>query len=501
MKSLIIKIIVLVGLGIFMLSCSDDYLDLDPTEAISEADVFTNTNNAWPALSGIHRFMYMNQRPGGGHSSHAGHGGNLIMHEMMGEDLVNHDTGGNWFIGVHNWISHRNESGTYTIYPYRFFYTIIANANMIIKYIGDAEGPTYDKEFIKGQALAYRAWAYHQLVQAYAKRYDWNAKPNNQLGVPLVLAPTTQGFPRETVENVYEQINIDLTNAIELLKNKNHIPFSTETPKSHITIDVAKGMKARVALTQGNWERAAQLANEARQNWPLMDEDELLSGFNNKDNPEFMWVSHITQEHTYAFSSFFSYMSWNRNSTNVRNNPKKICGNLYEKISDTDLRKQWFASSDEEARERQPNTSYTAVQYMSFKIMAPDEASGRGDLCYMRTAEMYLIEAEALARAGIEGEARSVLYDLISTRDSDYELSTKSGDDLIEEILTHRRIELWGEGFRWLDLKRLNLALERDPESHATVTTTWEIPINDILWQYRIPRAEINANPLIIQND
>ena len=29
--------------------------------------------------------------------------------------------------------------------------------------------------------------------------------------------------------------------------------------------------------------------------------------------------------------------------------------------------------------------------------------------------------------------------------------------------MTQRRIELWGEGFRWFDLKRLNMDLDRGP--------------------------------------
>ena len=36
-----------------------------------------------------------------------------------------------------------------------------------------------------------------------------------------------------------------------------------------------------------------------------------------------------------------------------------------------------------------------------------------------------------------------------------------TGAKLADEIMTHRRIELWGEGFRWFDLKRLGLPLDR----------------------------------------
>ncbi len=498
-KYLSIIFLVFLGLTVSLQSCKDDFLDLNPTEAISEADVFTTTSNAWAALNGVHRFMYATLESG--HSSHAGHSGNMIMHDMMGEDLVNHDRGNGWFIGVYNWTSTRNENGAYTSLPYRFFYKLIANTNMIIFYIDGAEGPLAEKEHIKGQALAYRGWAYHQLVQSYAKRYDWNNKPNEQPGVPLVLTPTIAGLPRETVEKVYEQINADLTLAISLLEGK-EITWVTQTPKSHLSASVAKGILARVALTQGDWGRAALLAGEARQGKTLMNKAQLMQGLSNSTNPEFLWVSHVQQEHSYAFSSFFSYMTWNRNSTNIKQNPKKICSRLYDSFPESDTRKQWFASSNEEARVRQPNTDYTAVKYMSFKFMAPDEGSGRGDLCYMRTAELYLIEAEALARQGQDGQAQQVLFELVSTRDTNYMVSNNSGIDLIEEIMMNRRLELWGEGFRWLDLKRLNLPLDRSVQSHdPSVATIFEVPVADKRWQYMIPRAELNANPLVNQND
>jgi hypothetical protein len=134
---------------------------------------------------------------------------------------------------------------------------------MIIKFIDDAEGPQDDKDNVKGQALAYRAWSYWNLVQTYAKRYDWTNVPNNQMGVPLVLEPTDEGLPRESVENVYAQINADLTQAITLLEGKTP-PASSGAPKSHITADVAKGIKPGLPL-QWVTGHCSQLANQVRQ--------------------------------------------------------------------------------------------------------------------------------------------------------------------------------------------------------------------------------------------
>ncbi|WP_299568327.1 RagB/SusD family nutrient uptake outer membrane protein, partial [uncultured Pedobacter sp.] len=68
------------------------------------------------------------------------------------------------------------------------------------------------------------------------------------------------------------------------------------------------------------------------------------------------------------------------------------------------------------------------------------------------------------------------------------------------EILFNRRIELWGEGFRYLDLKRLNQSLDRTVVPNFTATSVSNvllIPAGDVKWQFLIPRAEIDANPNI----
>ena len=84
-----------------------------------------------------------------------------------------------------------------------------------------------------------------------------------------------------------------------------------------------------------------------------------------------------------------------------------------------------------------------------------------GDYIYIRASSLYYTEAEALARQGREAEARQVLYEITSQRDKTYSLSSKSGNELVNEIILQKRIELWGEGYAWFDMKRLGTPLER----------------------------------------
>ena len=127
------------------------------------------------------------------------------------------------------------------------------------------------------------------------------------------------------------------------------------------------------------------------------------------------------------------------------------------------------------------------------------------DVLYMRVSEMYLIEAEALAKqGGKDAEAAAVLNSLVSGRDSGYTLSTNTGQDLIDEILLQRRIELFGEGHRWLDMLRndeaLDLAGSDADQSYYLDGYEQAKPSVNNTWLYRIPQDELNANPNMVQN-
>ena len=58
------------------------------------------------------------------------------------------------------------------------------------------------------------------------------------------------------------------------------------------------------------------------------------------------------------------------------------------------------------------------------------------------------------------------------------------------------------EGFRFNDLKRLNLPLDRTGANHnaGVLANLLEVPAGDNRWQWQIPLDEVNANPLIEKN-
>jgi hypothetical protein len=489
-----IKYIILALSGIFMGSCSSDFLEHDPTEFVDESYATSSTDNLFASLNGIHRSLYQRYNSQG----EGGLGGFMIMNDALGDDVVMTSAGNGWYNSTYQWLSHTNVNSADDLYPYRVYFRIIRNANVLINGADGAVGSQVEKDIVKGQALVYRAFCHFQLVQLYGKRYV-KGVDNNQLGVPVMLKATLEKFPRSTVEQVYTQIHKDLDQAIVLLNGYGR-PF-----KSHFNQNVAQGLKARVALVQGDWATAAQMASLARVGYPLMSVTEYQSGFNDYKNSEWMWGSHVQEDQSEFFANFGAYMSRNYSSTNIRTNPKAINRLLYNLIPATDVRSTIF---DPTGKHLSLPTGYTLPSnfskrlYTSQKFLAVGEGDSRMDVPYMRAAEMFLIEAEAKAQLGAP-DAAQVLFDLVSKRNPSYVLSINTAQTLVNEVLLQRRIELWGEGFRFYDLKRTNSALDRTGSNHTNTLTSGllSVPAGDKRWQWLIPQAEINANPLIEQNE
>jgi hypothetical protein len=345
--------------------------------------------------------------------------------------------------------------------------------------------------------LTYRAWAHFQMVQLYGQRYEAGGG-NTQLGIPIRLTATNEPLARNTVEEVYAQVNQDLDDAITIFSSY------TRPNKSHLDVSVAQGLKARVALVQGNYAVAANFASQAKEGYQLMDNDTYFNNFSDYSNVEWMWGSFIQDDQTDVFGNFGAYISRNFSSSNIRGNPKAISNLLYDQISDTDVRKKLWDPTGVHA-DLPPGvviaSNFSRRPYTNQKFLAAGTGDSRMDVPYMRAAEMYLIEAEALSYSN-EAAARQVLFELASNRDPNYTLSANSGQALKEEIYIQRRVELWGEGFRFYDLKRLDLPLDRRGANHSSdlISDVFQVPAGDSRWQWLIPQDALNANPLLVQN-
>jgi hypothetical protein len=487
--------ILLVAAVCLLASCRKSYLETTATDRIAEDQALTTTDGCWKLLNGVHRIMYSSHL---GRQDAVGQGTNMMDMDIMGEDITIASTN-DWFLYPYLWLNaHRNPGSIQSYFNYFFYYEIINDANILIDNVEKATGSAGEKKTILGQAYAYRGWAYFQMIQLYGQRYDVN---NNNVGpgLRIVLHSQEEVKARSSVTVVYNQINSDLDSAIILLNGYNR------ANKSHLNISVAQGLKARVALTQQDWNTAAQMAASARNGYLLMDSLAYLNGFNDYKNVEWMWGSHQQESQTTYFSSFPAYMSCNFPSQNIVTSPRAILDTLFWQIRLRDVRWQLWDSSGKNPSFPVPVDASgkeigTRIKFMQRKFKVQDPQLSIGDVPLMRASEMYLIEAEAYAHMGNNAAAAQALYSLGHQRDASYTLSTNTGAKLLDEILVQRRIELWGEGFRFYDLKRLNLPLDR--HRHKFLPSYQKsVPAGDIKWQFVLPQSEIDATGGIIKQN
>ncbi len=519
-------------------SCSEDFLETKPTNAISANDAYASVDNMFLVLNGLHRNMYGHgDILPGGQFHRTGESHFMPSLDAIGGGVIHSSPGNGWMRGDLQWLVHTNANSTTVTQFWLQRYNMIAAANNLINVI---EGGSFSKldpdvSNILAQAYAYRAWAYWRLVTTYAKGYLVGS-PSTDLGVPILLqagAPYTSA-PRSTVSDVYTQIENDINKSISNFANA-----STSANKSHFSINSAYGIKARVALSKGDWLTARDAAISARNGFPLLNEASWLSGFNTVNLSEVIWGAEMIQSETNFFASYFYYISPTFNGSQNRTNPKIIDKDLYDAIPSTDFRNRaWlptapntytsaanglggdWAADPNYATEAEWRNAKNAIlsnygmtgghnthPYMNVKFLQENPGSiDADDVIFMRSAEMYLIEAEARAMSDDISGAQTVLQQFGSSRDTAYDSSIyTSKDALMDHIKWQRRVELWGEGFAYHDKIRwdegLNQSTSGATEGLYRDGFSQAKPSMNDDWIWKIPQGEIDANPNISEAD
>jgi starch-binding outer membrane protein, SusD/RagB family len=537
-------------LAIFILtltSCQDDFLNRTPTNAISADAALASVENMQLVLNGIHRGMFSQSQtifPGGNTNIANDHwyvpqGDNLagiIIHSANANNL-------GWRDNM-QWNTHTIPTSLSNEIMWYHRYNIILHANLLINGIPESGFVGPEVQEILGQAYTYRAFAYLSLVQHFARGY-LIGNPTTDPGVPLLFAtePPYESKPRSTVEEIYVQIGLDLDAAIAAFATGTGRTGSGPAAKSQLNVNVAHGLKARWALSKGDWAQAVESAVAARAGFPLMDEAAWLSGFNSNDLSEVIWGSNVITTETTFFRSYFYLMCNTFNGSQNRANPKIADRRMVDAIPATDFRRKAFLPDA-------PNTNNSAANglggfanntnplyptivewnaaiasiraqygmgsgqnlhpYMSMKhlqklpgTIEPD------DIIYMRSAEMYLIEAEAEAMQGNIAEAQAALAALVDTRDTGFDETIYDTQELLmDQIKFQRHLELWGEGFGYTDKIRWDEGIDHAADGGSGASAVLyqdayqvERPSLNDAWIFKIPQAEINANPNLTGDD
>lgn len=490
-------------------SCSKEALETSPTDAVSGDGIMATAESALTALNGTYRMMFeWGWSVTGNYHQELGIMGYALMADLMGEDMVMAQQGNGWFWYDYLYqVKSRYTASTWRPYGvWNYYYTIISNVNYIIAARETMQGYDSDKNYVIGQALAIRAYCYHALAVMFARTYVGH---ESEPGVPIYTEPSaagTEGQPRGTVQNVYDRAIADIDDAISCLTNAH-----ARSDKSHIDVNVAKGIKARIlsytAKTAQDWQAIANLAKEARSKAAILTKANVCNGFNSVNNNSVMWGFLTIQDQTTTNPQFMAQMDYYWGGYG-KAAPKCCSQWLYTKMEANDARRGWWSE--------EPVDGFELLQQKFLFDVSKDASSANyvNSICdriYMRAEEMLLLQAEAECRAGQDETAQKTLAELMAQRVGSGWSTSKTGTamgalttdetgSLLEEIILQRRIELWGEYGRVYDIKRLKQGFVRTEEmGHpasgiAALNTlkcnnpeTWD-------WVLTIPQSEFDAN-------
>ena len=477
-------------------SCGSDYLDTIPTADVSTSLINQSLDNLYFALNGIHREQVSQES---GSQGYGGEPGFMIAKDCSADDvtwLTN-----TWYKSANlNWQANASETNSNNARIWRVYYQWIMNANLILEGLENVEVGAGQEELynqIKGEALTFRAYGHFQVVQLWADRYVAGGA-NTHLGIPYRMDSKGGELARSTCKETYDYILADLNEAASLLAG------IKVNDVNHFTETFVWGLKSRVALAMQDYTNAAAWAEKAIQlaeanGNELMGPDDLMNGFADitTKTKEAIYAAKTQNDQTVYFYSFYANMSWNFSSTAIRQGVKSINADTYDTMSETDLRRQWWDPTGQMAV---PLTSFVKNKYQNRKFTARATSDAVGDVAFMRLAELYLNLAEAYARGGNDAKAQEVFTKFQVTRDPAYTGNGNTGAALAEEIMNSRRVELWGEGFRYTDLKRLNLDLVRGRNFDIAFCGFLEKKAGEKGWTWEIPNIETNYNPLCEKN-
>ena len=508
------KFIYTLGLALTLASCGSDYLDTAPQSSVGTETILESTDNAALVINGICRLManqYLSTQGMNGEGTIK-----TWYNNLMGNDHQRCNQTGWATLYNGNYIE--SSSSKYNYYVWFYYYKLISNANAVICNIDSSSGTEAEREFIKAQALTFRAYSYAQLVQFFCYRWD-DSSSGTSRGLPLRLDESTGDLEASTLIEVYDQIYADLDEAIELYTSSG---MDRDDDEYYLpNLEVAYAAYARAALARQDYSTAITYARLARANYSLMSEDDYTDSGFNTPNDEWIWGIYSASDQTLYYYSYFAYQASNSSASVCRSYPIAISKDLIDQIPETDVRRDMFLiPTDEEAEEigyayatrTSSGTLYSRAKsdysdklysssyifpYMQFKFQCT-ESPGIGEFNIIRASEMYYIEAEALCeQGGSDSTVQSLLNTLNSRFDSSYSC-TATGSSLLEEVKLYRRFDLWGEGFDWTDLKRWNEPIERRSVSDggsflATFAISTAVSDNN-KWTYVYPDYETDYN-------
>ncbi|MCM4160875.1 RagB/SusD family nutrient uptake outer membrane protein [Antarcticibacterium flavum] len=486
-----IKYIGILLLGIAFASCEDS-LDLQPISEETVDNAYATGTQLEAALTGVYESFQSNDY--------------YVWDKILFEDVRsdNHYAGGDnpQIFEIDNLnISTTNDR---VFNAWSAIYNAISKANLVIERAPLIERDITDEQRrqFEGQALFLRAYHYFNLVKLWG-------------GVPLItetvksVAPGDVRLPRNSAEEVYNQIITDLENALDLLPHTYGNDASVN--KARATKGAANALLAKVHAQRPNPNYGAVLEHanaviNSPAGYSLLSNYDLLFNGNNYNNQEsILEIQYLGgDEGTWGpqmhLPPSVSGDTWRKFVT-----PSKDLVEAFDSEGD-DVRKN--ATMLFEAvpwiDEYWGNSVNSQVPFAYKWRNASGWASADNDYI-LRLADIILLKAEALNELGQPAEAAAqvnIIRNRVSLPDLENDISA-SVNSMRAAILKERRLELAQEAQRWSDLVRYGVMVETmnsvdDIDLRTNQPVNYNASQTDVLLP--IPQNEINRNPQLTQN-
>jgi starch-binding outer membrane protein, SusD/RagB family len=429
-------------------SCNKDLLNPAPETSISDISAFERADRIANQARGLYTALK-------GGAFYAGR--YVVYGDIRGEDFLN-ETNNN-ITGADVWNLNVTNSATPVIGLWSQAYFVINSCNLFIDGMNDkgtsVVGATLGNAYI-AEARLIRALSYYSLLQYYARPYaDGNG---NKLGLPLRLTglkgPGASDLARSTVAETYAQILADLNFAETNLPLTNGTPY-LNTTRAHRNTAIA--LKTRVYLSM---QKYAEVVTEANKMVTATSPFKATTGVADSLQADISLVFKTPYTTTESIFSLpftttsgdipgtqnglqgYYFNGTNGVSSEFSLNPNGIIANTGWKT--TDKRRTFIT------------TNTNGKRYLNkFPTAAPADYTP-----VIRYAEVLLNLAEAKVRTTNTVDAQAIaLLNAIRMRSDATTTFTAANfatpTDLINAILTERRIEFLGEGLRNNDLMRL----------------------------------------------
>ncbi len=433
------KISLVLIFSLFLVGCSDNFLDVEPRENIAEED---SDENYTPEeyLTGVYgqftEFPY----------AFAWLGVTEIISDNADKGSAPFDT------GTDKHLLDDLEFGS-TVPSvesmWSLWYKTIGRATNTIEVTesSDLDDEQYRDRLI-AEAQFLRAYTYFNLVRYFGD-------------VPLQEEDLTQRAPEE---EVYEYIISDLESAVESLPLKSEYD---EDDLGRATQGAAQALLAKVYLERENWSEALSYANDVidsgeydlepnyEEIWRESTENGIESIFEIQARGES--PAHGVQQYSQVQGARGpSGWGWGFNT------PTQDLVDAYDS-EDDEIRKDAtiiFAGETlwdgREVSENVENPRYNQKAYSSADVGAADTDK---NIRMIRYAEILLIKAEAANEEGDQTTALDALNEVRDRVELD-DVTTTDQDELRQAIWKERRLELAFEHDRWFDLQRTGQAAE-----------------------------------------